>query len=137
MDVKKVLRWCAMPFASIIGAYITYVLISLNDYAFEAYSGVEIKGITQIILAIAAQAAFGAAFVFCGAITAPTNRRICAIILSTVVCVSCVLIFVLSTNMNGFGFMRLTHYIATMVGSIYAAIQFEDDKDEEVSEEIT
>ncbi len=135
MDIKYLVRWAAMPFAAVIGAFIGYLLVSLwikgNIFGFEVYNGTEVGSISQIALAIAAQAVFGAAFVFCGTLVAPANQRVCAIVLSTTISVISAISFIMYVGMNGFSFMQMLHHIATIVGSILVARQFME-KDESI-----
>lgn len=131
MNYKNILRWCAMPIAAVIGAFIAYFLIALwingNIYGFQSYNGTEVGSMSQIFLAISAQAVFGAAFVYCGATVAPSYQRTCAVVLSTVISMLTVASFILSLNLNGFGFMQLLHSIATIVGAILAVGAFQQD----------
>lgn len=130
--MKTTLRWFAIPFAAIVGAYIAYLFISLwirgNSYGFEIYNGVEIGSITQIILAIAAQAIFGAAFVYCGAYVAPKYNRVCAIVLASILCTISVISYIYMVLSKGFGFIGLVHTIATMIGAIATASVFETEE---------
>lgn len=131
MKAKTILRWCAVPFAASLGAFISYFLISLwikgNIYGFQIYNGEQIGSITQILLAIAAQAIFGGAFVYCGTIVAPANRRICAVVLSTVISLISIISLVTFIVIYGFTFMQLVHCAATAIGAIGAAKFLWDD----------
>lgn len=121
-----------MPIAAVIGAFIAYFLIALwingNIYGFQSYNGTEVGSISQIFLAISAQAVFGAAFVYCGATVAPSHQRTCAVVLSTVISVLTVMSFILSLSLNGFVFMQLLHSIATIGGAILAVGAFQQDE---------
>lgn len=126
--MKNALRWIAMPFAAIIGGAIAYALISLwikgNSFGYSVYNGTEVGSITDILLAIAAQAVFGAAFVFCGAITAPMHRKICAVVLSTIISIVSIASMIWMFSMTGFSFLQMIHFLATCGGAIGVAYYF-------------
>lgn len=122
--MKSTLRWIATPFASIIGGAIVYFLVSIwikgNNYGFQVYNGFEVGNITDIILAICAQAAFGGAFVLCGAIAAPRHQQIVSIVLASLIgFISLASLFFSFANV-GFSFMLLLYVAATIVGAITA-----------------
>ena len=125
MNIKILLRWIAMPFAAIIGSLAAYILISLwikgNEFGFIAYNGIEVGHITDIILAIAAQALFGAAFVFFGALTAPKHQQTCAIVLATIISILSVGSLIFSIASSGFSFLMFIHCLATATGAIIIA----------------
>lgn len=117
-----------MPFAAIIGGAIAYALVILwikgNSYGYTIYNGTEVGSITNILLAISAQALFGAAFVFCGSIIAPTHRKICAVALSTIICLISIASMVWMSCMTGFSFLQMIHSLATCGGAIGVAYYF-------------
>lgn len=122
--MKSTLRWIATPFASIIGGAIVYLLISIwikgNNYGFQMYNGMEVGNITDIILAICAQAAFGGAFVLFGSITAPSHQRIVSIVLASFVGFLSLTSLFFSFAGYGFSFLYLLHVAATITGAIMA-----------------
>lgn len=125
MKISTILRWIAVPFSSIIGSVICYAIISLwikgYNFGFYIYNGIEVGGITDIILALMAQAAFGAGFVFCGAFTAPSSQSVCSIVLATIVSILALLSLILSIMQSGFSILFLSHIFATIIGAIMAA----------------
>lgn len=125
---KVILRWIAMPFVSIVCAFLAYWFVALwikgNNYGFEVYNGMEVGSISQIILAIAAQAVFGFAFVYCGASVAPRHNKNCAIVLATVFCTLCAISYTYSLFFEGFNFLQLVHIAASMTGAIGASYKF-------------
>ena len=130
--MKTILRWCAVPFASSIGAYIAYLFVMLwikgNNYGFEFYNGTKVGSITQIILAITAQAVFGYVFVYCGALVAPKHNRVCAIVLATILCTISAVGFIYSLLSYGFAFLQLVHILATMIAAVVSASMFESEE---------
>lgn len=128
--MNTVLRWIATPFAAVLGSILAYALVSLwigfNNVGYEVYSGAQTMSITQIVLGIAAQAAAGAALVYCGAIVAPSHKKSCSIVFATLVCVMSVISIVLHNVMYEFSFLQLIHCIATAAGAIGVACNIED-----------
>ena len=128
-----VLRWIAVPFAAIMGSILAYAIITLwigeNNFIYQFYTGSNVFSITQIVLSLAAQAAFGATFVFLGSVTAPNHQRICAIVLATVISMLSATSFIIASIMNGFSCWFLLHIIATIVGAIGSASQMLSNPD--------
>lgn len=120
--MKTILRWTATPFAAIIGSLTAYLIISLwvgvNNTGYELYTGSGPVSITKLALGIAAQAVAGAAFVFCGASTAPNHKKTCATVLATIMCVVALSSIVLHNTFYGFSILQLIHCIATACGAI-------------------
>ncbi len=123
--IKTILRWAATPFAAVIGGFIAYFLVAIwikgNNYGFQLYNSEEVGSITQIILAIIAQAVFGGAFVVCGAITAPKYKHTCSIVLATIIGMLSLISIVFSFAANGFQFLLFVQCLATIIGAIIAA----------------
>lgn len=122
MNVKNILRWSAMPFASVIGSCLAYFLVTIwiqeNNIGYQLYTGLKVTSITQILLSIFAQGLFGGAFVYLGSLVAPSNKRICAIVLATIISTLSIIALVASILYIGFSFMQLIYILAIIVGSI-------------------
>lgn len=128
--MKTALRWASVPVAAIAGSLILYFLVSLwvkgNNYGYEIINGASVGSITQILLAIAAQAAFGYGFVFSGAWAAPRHKMRTAKVLFAIATVLSIASFVASLYAQGFYFLQLVHNIA-MIGGALGAISSIDE----------
>lgn len=120
--MKNILRWIAVPFAAIIGSLIVYWFVAIwikgNQYGFEIYNGSKVGSLDNIILAIAAQAAWGVGFVYCGSVTAPSRKRICSVVLATLATILGIIAILAAFAIRGFHFIEFLHYCASIVGAI-------------------
>ena len=131
---NNVLRWIAVPFASIIGATVCYFLVSLwisvNNQGYSFYTGLNVTKVTDYILILFSQGILGAGFVLCGSYMAPSSKRICSVVLSTILCCLEIIILVFSIITEGFSFWELMRIFATIIGSIMACVYVFDKFDD-------
>jgi len=132
-EMKKthiVLRWIAVLFAAVLGSLIAYIIaalwIGINNVGYELYTGATTLSLTKIILGIAAQAIAGAASVYCGALTAPSNRKTCSVVIATIICIIALSSIFIYNLMHGFSFLQLIHCLASATGAIAVSYNFDE-----------
>lgn len=129
--MKEVLRWVAVPFVAVIAMVIAHAVIhilsGINSAGYEFYYGVETTSVVKIGCALLRDFCAGAAFVYAGAMTAPSHNKTTSIVLATIIGVISVisLIIVLTSE---FRFLQCLGIIATVVGTIYACQLIEEEQ---------
>lgn len=122
--IIEVLRWIAVPFASVAASLLVHVIITLfvgmNNVGYMLYTGTEVTSITEILLGLARDFLVGSVFVLAGAYTAPVHRRTVAVVLATVASMLCVVSLAFSIAIWN-GVLQCMSAVLTMTGSIVAA----------------
>ncbi len=135
--MKTTLRWIAVPFAALGALWVadiiaTFVLF-LDEASARAYTGMEVSGIYALIGRMIRDGVVGAAFVLAGCYTAPSYKRIVAIVLCTIISVISCIVLIILMFIGNFSILTLLGIIAAAIGSIigarHAYEQFEENKE--------
>lgn len=123
--MKTILRWIAVPFASVLGsfiAYAVYMLFNSADWRILPYMPSESGEITigWLLLFFAAKVIQGVAFVGCGVVTAPSHQKATSIVLATINACLCIGSVVLTFMAQGQWHTWLGS-IVCLAGGVYAA----------------
>lgn len=127
--MTNILRWIAIPFASVLALlivnFIATLFVGANNISYGVYTGQEPLSITTMIVQLVKDGIVGASFVYAGAYTAPRYNKNVAIVLATILGVLSAFNLVLAVQTD-LSLVTILGIIATIIGAVYAAANTEN-----------
>lgn len=127
--MTNILRWIAIPFASVLALlivnFIATLFVGANNISYGVYTGQEPSSVTTMIVQLVKDGIVGASFVYAGAYTAPRYNKIVAIVLATILGVLSAFNLILAVQID-LSLMTILGIIATIIGAVYAAANTEN-----------
>lgn len=116
----NVLRWVVFLPASVLGAYLAYLIFAWMNHTVPSFNA---DNLWNKIIDLIASAIMGGAFVAIGASIVPKGKKIVAIILFAIMCVT-VGVAIIGNIINGFSWFHLISEVCVIVGAGYALYHF-------------
>lgn len=124
--MKDILRWIAIPFASLLAMLLAGVLAGvflwLNNMGSSWYTGESPTRLAEIITLLIKDGVAGFAFVYAGVYTAPSHKNVVAIVLATVLTMFSIGSIILTFYL-GRDYFSILGAIVTVIGAVFAVSQ--------------
>lgn len=125
--VKTTLLWIAVPFAAILAMFIGNILGQIIQYWCLNWIIIGDGGLKDAISDIVGELIAGVCFVMAGTAVAPSYKKTVSIVLATIVCTISI-IAIIHLVINNFTLMKLFGCLASVLGAIIYAIEYNEDK---------
>lgn len=125
--VKTTLLWIAVPFAAILAMFIGNILGQIIQYWCLNWIIIGDGGLKDAISHIVGELIAGGCFVMAGTAVAPSYKKTVSIVLATIVCTISI-IAIIHLVINNFTLMKLFGCLASVLGAIIYAIEYNEDK---------